>query len=250
MAKITFFTTVIMMMMMMMSVVMSQDPAQGWLAYATAQCPSGTRLTSMEAQWKVGANPRPSSAFFSPWFGSDTSDNLNLIQPVNPWFGSSWSAYTEYFQWSPENNVNSKQFGVQAGDLMRGQIVYNGDQSYTITQTDTTTGGTSSQVVKVQKKSNGEHKNYTILYIVYEKVANCGDYPPDEEVTFTNIVVQCNNQTIQPQWRASYVDEVCDFTANIVSPSQVQITWNTQSQKNPTEEQIRRNHNGRLQPRV
>eukprot|EP01052_Picozoa_sp_SAG31_P059281 SAG31_NODE_18601_length_630_cov_0.772128_1_plen_36_part_10 len=34
----------------------------------------------------------------------DPADNLNLIQPVNPWTGRSWSAYTEYFQWSPEHN--------------------------------------------------------------------------------------------------------------------------------------------------
>lgn len=65
----------------------AQDPAGGWLGYATDRCPSG-RLTFMDAYWKVGATPRKSGSFYSPWFGSDTSDNLNLIQPVNPCVGA------------------------------------------------------------------------------------------------------------------------------------------------------------------
>ena len=71
-------------------------------------------------QWTVLNNPQPSGAFYSPWFGMDPADNLNLIQvsthqqaththyyacillppatctqPVNPWEGFGWSAYTE-----------------------------------------------------------------------------------------------------------------------------------------------------------
>ena len=67
------------------------------MAYAVGALPAGKyeRITRLEMTWKVGAAPRRSNAFFSPWFGMDPSDNLNLIQPVNPWGGSSWSAYTE-----------------------------------------------------------------------------------------------------------------------------------------------------------
>jgi hypothetical protein len=61
----------------------------------------------MEAYWKVGQDPVESGAFFSPWFGIEASDNLNLIQPVNPWMGDSWAMYNEYYQWSPTNNINS-----------------------------------------------------------------------------------------------------------------------------------------------
>jgi hypothetical protein len=49
----------------------------------------------MDAYWKVGATPRNSGSFYSPWFGSDTTDNLNLIQPVNPWLGNEWQIYNE-----------------------------------------------------------------------------------------------------------------------------------------------------------
>lgn len=37
-----------------------QDPAPGWLGYAVATCPSGTKITRMEAKWKVGATPQSS----------------------------------------------------------------------------------------------------------------------------------------------------------------------------------------------
>ena len=82
------------------ALVRAQDPADGWLGYATGVNPSGEgRITYMSAQWTVGQNPAVGGAFFSPWFGIEASDNLNLIQPVNPWVGDSWQIYNEYFQW-------------------------------------------------------------------------------------------------------------------------------------------------------
>ena len=103
----------------------AQDPAGGWLAYARALPPSGKpgqRLTSISARWKNNANPRNSNSFYSPWFGIDTADNLNLLQPVNPWLGNEWVAYNEYFQWQPEHNQNSAQHTVQPGDEHYGSI--------------------------------------------------------------------------------------------------------------------------------
>ena len=41
----------------------------------------------MEAKWVVLDKPKIPGAFYSPWFGIESSDNLNLIQPVNPWSG-------------------------------------------------------------------------------------------------------------------------------------------------------------------
>ncbi len=66
----------------------AQDPAQGWLSYAIGVNPSGTGIiTKAEAKWRVGAMPAVGGAFYSPWLGVETSDNLNLIQPVNPFDG-------------------------------------------------------------------------------------------------------------------------------------------------------------------
>ena len=168
-----------------------QDPADGWMAYAVGAIPSNyQRITRLEMTWKVGANPNPSDAFFSPWFGMDPEDNLNLIQPVNPWSGDSWSMYTEYYQWEPENNENSREYGVESGQTLHGSIVYNAAQdSYLLKQTIVETGETSSQTVKCQSG-----KKYTIPYVVYEKTFPCDTYPPDQIVTFTNIIVECDGK--------------------------------------------------------
>jgi hypothetical protein len=79
----------------------AQDPANGWMAYAVGDISStgAERITRLEMTWAVSESPARSRAFFAPWFGMDPADNLNLIQPVNPWGGDSWSMYTEYFQW-------------------------------------------------------------------------------------------------------------------------------------------------------
>ena len=105
------------------AVAAAQDPANGWIAYAVGEVPAGKgRITSLEMTWKVSENPSRGNAFFSPWFGMDPQDNLNLIQPVNPWGGSSSSMYTEYFQWSPEHNSNSPQEPVSAGQTLHGAL--------------------------------------------------------------------------------------------------------------------------------
>lgn len=54
---------------------------QGWLAYSRVLPPGGKpgqRLTFIEAKWKNLGNPRNSNSFYSPWFGIDTYDDLNL----------------------------------------------------------------------------------------------------------------------------------------------------------------------------
>lgn len=205
---------------------MAQDPATGWMAYARGKVPSGTeRITSLEMMWTVGDNPESSFAFFSPWFGMDPADNLNLIQPVNPWFGSSWSYYTEYFQWSPENNSNSAQMPINAGDVLHGSLQYDASSdSYTLTQTNTNNGQSSSQVVQCQ---NG--KKFVIPYVVYEKTFPCAYYPPDQNVTFHNIRVECDGKdcTQEMEWSAHVKDPNCDMTAHILSNTAISITWDT-----------------------
>jgi hypothetical protein len=196
------------------------------MAYAVGTVPTSTnRITKMEMTWKVGADPRPSNAFFSPWFGMDPADNLNLIQPVNPWLGSGWNMYTEYFQWRPEHNSNSEQFPVKAGQHLHGSLVYNkASDSYTLSQTIVETGQSSTQEVRCQLG-----KKYKVPYVVYEKTFPCGDYPPDQVVTFTNITVECDGQdcTNYVKWSPMVKDPNCDMKANIISQTEISITWDT-----------------------
>lgn len=105
-------------------------------AYAVGTVPSGTRrITRFEAKWTVGTSPYSSSAFFSPWFGMDPSDNMNLIQPVNPWLGSNWNMYTEYYQWDNGYNSNSYGFDVNSGQTLHGALIYlPASDSYNLSQ--------------------------------------------------------------------------------------------------------------------
>jgi len=211
---------------------LAQDPAEGWMAYAVGEVPSGVeRITRMEMSWKVSTGAPNSRAFYSPWFGMDPADNLNLIQPVNPWLGNNWAMYTEYFQWSPEHNSNSPQQGVQEGQTLHGSLIYMEEvDSYNLTQAVVETGAVSTQIVRCQKSGVfGKGKKYNLPYIVYEKVFPCNDYPKEGAVTFTDIVIECDGKdcTNEVKWASKVKDANCDFKANVISPTSISITWDT-----------------------
>jgi hypothetical protein len=213
----------------LIAVSLAQDPASGWMAYAVGQVPAGTtRITKLDMTWTVGAEPKRSRAFFSPWFGMDPDDNLNLIQPVNPWSGSAWSMYTEYYQWKPTHNSNSQQYPVAAGQTLHGSMVYvPASDSYNLYQTIVETGVTSSQNVVCQSG-----KKYTLPYVVYEKTFPCADYPPDEIVTFRNVYVECDGKdcTNQIKWTTDVMDANCNMAAHVNQTStatSISITWDT-----------------------
>jgi len=197
------------------------------MAYAVGEIPSQyERITKLEMSWTVGADAKSSRAFYSPWFGMDPADNLNLVQPVNPWGGSSWSMYTEYFQWRPEHNSNSRQYSVKAGQTLHGSIVYDASSdAYLLSQEIVETGAVSSQTVPCQSG-----KKYTIPYVVYEKTFPCADYPPDAVVTFRNITIECDGSdcTKQVQWTPKVEDANCNMAAHVDKyPAEISITWDT-----------------------
>jgi len=212
----------------------AQDPAHGWMAYAVGSVPSSVeRITRLEMTWTVGAKAKWSFAFYSPWFGMDPADNLNLLQPVNPWGGRSWSMYTEYYQWKPSHNSNSQSYSVEAGQTLHGSIEYvEATDSYTITQTIVETGQSSSQVVEAQ---NG--KKYVVPYVVFEKTFPCKDYPPDGNLAFRNIIVECDGQdcTSDVSWTTDVVDDNCNMRATVdkanlaYDSNEISISWDTTS---------------------
>ena len=74
-------------------------------------------------------------------FGIETSDNLNLIQPVNPWTGNQWEIYNEYFQWKPTHNENSRSHVTYPGDLIYGSVTFDSqNQVYKMYHADLTKG--------------------------------------------------------------------------------------------------------------
>ncbi|KAJ9472250.1 hypothetical protein DIPPA_29006 [Diplonema papillatum] len=209
-----------------------QDPAQGWLSYAKGVNPDGEGIiTRAEAKWTVLDAPKADGCFYSPWFGIETSDNLNLFQPVNPWAGKKWEMYLEYFQWSPTHNQDSQMEDVQPGNTLHGVVTLNQSaNTYTGTITNMATGKSSSMTIPIQKHGLGDYKRYTIMYVVFEKSCrSCRQYPPNDKVVFSDIIMEFNNKTVKPTWTTSFVDDVCNNRAEILDSSTVQITWNSTS---------------------
>jgi hypothetical protein len=188
-------------------------------------------LTYIEAKWRVPNEPEVGGAFYSPWFGIEASDNLNLIQPVNPWIGDHWEMYNEYFQWVPENNINSDSHDVQPGDVLFGSVTYNPKtHSYTMFHKDLTDGWSVSTTIPIQRDPDtGFHKNFTIAYFVMEKEWDCNQYPVDGIVTFYDIKVYYDNKQVKPTWTTGIVDDVCNCRAKILNSTALQITWDTSS---------------------
>lgn len=134
-------------------------------------------------------------------------------------------ADTEYYQWSPTHNSNSDSFSVSAGDTLHGSLVYSEDtDSYVLTHVNVDTGDASTQTVACQSG-----KKFTVPYVVYEKTFPCKDYPPDENVTFYDIVALCDGVDCadEIEWRADVKDANCDMTAHILNSRAISITWDT-----------------------
>ena len=203
---------------------LGQDPANGWMAYAVGAIPEGKeRITRLEMTWTISEEASRSRAFYSPWFGMDPGDNLNLIQPVNPWTGSEWTYYTEYFQWKPTHNSNSKSYPAKGGQTLHGSLIYDaGTDAYFLNQTLLETGESSTQTVPCQ-----DGKKYTLPYIVYEKTFPCSHYPPDGIVIFKDIYAECDGSdcTNDIKWEAKVKDPNCDMKANIIDANTISITW-------------------------
>ena len=151
-----------------------------------------------------------------------------LAQPVNPWLGSSWAGYIEYFQWRPENNIDSAQGTVRPGDLIYGNVSLSADGTSYDSYHSSSNGWSVRMNVPIQK-NGGQLKEYTIVYFVFEKAARCAQYPPDGVVTFTNIKIEWENKQETPAWTTGIVDDVCNNRATIVNASTVKITWDTKA---------------------
>ena len=130
--------------------------------------------------------------------------------------------YTEYFQWSPTHNSNSRQHSVEAGQTLHGQLYYISSQdAYVLNQTVVETGASSSQVVPCQSG-----KKYTVPYVVYEKTWPCGDYPPDGKVSFNIVASECDGAPCDITWEAKVKDPNCNMQA-VIGTNQIDLTWDT-----------------------
>lgn len=161
---------------------------------------------------------------------------------MNPWLGSEWQIYNEYYQWSPSHNFNSASHVVKAGDVLYGSITYvPANNSYTIFHSSKSDGWSVSTNIAVQMDRSGVTKNYSIAYFVYEKTAPCGDYPPDGIVTFYNISVAYDGKdaTNAVAYKTAFVDDVCNNRATVVDQRTIKVRLGgRQCPPNPTHPEV------------
>lgn len=120
---------------------------------------------------------------------------------------------------------------MKGGDIVFGSMTYvPATDSYDVYHKSETDGWEVTMNIPVQKVG-GVAKKYTILYAVYEKVAPCGDYPPDGAVSFYNISVAYDGKAVPNKdivWKTGYVEDVCNNRA-VVAPGgdSITISWDT-----------------------
>jgi hypothetical protein len=143
----------------------------------------------------------------------------------------------------PSHNQNSNSHKVTPGMELYGSITYDAATNSYDVYHNSSDGWEVHMPIKIQRDSKtGGYKNYSIAYFVFEKTAPCGDYPPDNVVTFYDINIQWDGASPSDAvWSTGVVDEVCQFTAKNDVPSTtdgtVTISWNTAAQ-DPSPEKI------------
>jgi len=147
-------------------------------------------------------------------------------------------------QWSPENNINSRAGTVRPGEILYGNVTYLPESNSYKSVHTSSSGWSVSMTIPVQGK-----KNYTILYVVFEKAANCDQYPPEGKVLFTDIKLEYEGVAVTPTWTTGIVDDVCNNRAHIVNSTAVSITWDTNG-ANPSQELIEAHRRVGMQPRA
>jgi hypothetical protein len=220
--------------------VVAQDPGPNWIVYAKATCPRPDQMiTKMSAKWIIpenGEDMTEQNEFWTPWFGIETTDNLNLLQPVTCWGPDSWTLSTEYFQWTPDYNFNSEFVTVSTGNLCYGEVVYlppgknSTEPQYRVSMGsgDSQSSASTWQIAPIQIDSKtGARKNYTNAYVVFEHPFHkCHKYPKSDKMEFFDIVLECNGQrVVDPKWTTGEVKRVCDFEAHVVNASRIKFTW-------------------------
>merc|ERR1712160_142046 len=96
------------------------------------------------------------------------------------------------------------------------------------TQTIVETGVSSTQLVAAQKG-----KKYNLPYVVFEKTFPCQNYPPNEVVTFRNIIAECDGVDCVSDivWTTAFVDDNCNMRAQVdkanlgYDSNEISITW-------------------------
>lgn len=118
--------------------------SSNWSGYAV----TGSGFTAVTGSWTVQAVSRTKRATYSSqWVGIDGFNNSNLIQTgtESDYAGGS-ARYDAWWEILPAAETVIPSLPVRPGDQMSASISQNSDGTWTITISDTTTGGSFSTV--------------------------------------------------------------------------------------------------------
>jgi len=209
----------------------AQDPAGSWLSYAAATQGANAKITALNCSWVVPKDPIQLTGSNAPgwWYGVQTANGRGaLIQPILAWADGAprWTIFNGVFDWNDGSWHQSRQITVKSGAKIAASVVYDAsDKRYVMTISDTSTGQTISTPYM-------EHPGQieSVAYFVLEhQPRSCRAYPPDGQMSFTNIVMEVDGKKVTPKWEAKQERPACDSQAIIVSPTEIKFTWSASS---------------------
>jgi len=203
------------------------DPASSWLTYAVARG-DGKTVTYMNATWSVPSNPTQKVEGSAPgfWYGIEPEPAAYLIQPILAWgYGAvDYTIFNGYYQWNNGDWWHSPQMVVTPGQTVVSSLTYEkSSDSYTMFIGCKETGKGVTSVRKVL-----DQQTYSDVYFVLEhQPANCKQLPSNGFVEFENIYIEWDGAPTKPTWQAFQFKPTCNSTTEIVSNSDIKITWAT-----------------------
>eukprot|EP00040_Diaphanoeca_grandis_P002756 m.22641 g.22641 ORF g.22641 m.22641 type:complete len:238 (-) comp13875_c0_seq1:412-1125(-) len=205
------------------------DPSSSWMSYA--EFAAGDIITLMNVTVQVPAKPVKEGASPSFWFGLQTATGTGaLIQPILAWSqlkDGEYAIFHEVFDWNNEVDSRSpKSYQVFPGDTLTQSVAYRSeDNSYDMYIASKNTGESIAWNYKLEAAQKVAE---TTAFIVVEHAPFfCKEFPPNGNVTFTDIVVEVNYKRVaSPAWVAKQENPKCDSKAMLISNNTIAIAWN------------------------
>jgi len=213
---------------------MAADPSGGWLSYAVYEAPDPTDIiTKLSATMVVPKKPYSPNGSPAFWFGTQTQHGDGaLIQPIMAkWLGDGFYMFQEIFDWTDENDKQSKAIKVQPGDVIAAEVSYVKMLNlYTMNMTNQNNGDVSNFHYKILPKQKATE---SVGYFVLEHQPDeCNQLPPNGKVTWTNIQVEVNNKLVpNATWTAKQEQPACHSKAVVTDSSTISITWGSVAEK-------------------
>ena len=115
---------------------------------------------------------------------------------------------------------------MKPGQTIKASVVYDENTNTYIMNIKCVESGWS---VTSTKRIQGSQIEATAYFVVEHQPNSCAAYPPDDSLTFTDIVLEVEGKIVSPTWQAQQQQPACDSSAKVLSPSSIQLLWNSKA---------------------